>query len=321
MSQQHKREPRNNFRGSHIRRRKRRRRRIDWKRFIPALVLLAVFLYSAISLIRFAVHSASTKSTNEALQAMYREAAETPDPSLSTPEPAPLPTPTPEPAATSAPQLSDAYQYIGSSVLPEAEKLLNQNPDTVAWLRIPGVVDLPVVYRDNEYYLDHDFHGKKSDSGTLFLDEAHPFAADTQYMVIHGHNMHDGSMFGRVSHYRREGYMEEHPVLYLDTLYRREEYEVIGVLFLPVSVQDRDYVPYTGTRKFESLDHFNGFVSSLRQRALYWNEGAQLLPSDAFLALSTCYEDHRIVILFGRRGLQPTAAAPAEPAATAAALR
>lgn len=88
----------------------------------------------------------------------------------------------------------------------------------MAWLRIPDVVSLPVVCRDNTYYLNHDFFGRESDSGTLFLDEAHSLEYGTQYMVIHGHNMYDGSMFGLLSHYRKSGYggapngLSEHPV-------------------------------------------------------------------------------------------------------------
>jgi len=206
-----------------------------------------------------------------------------------------VPTVIPEPA------LLKAYQYIGNTVLPELEVMLEKNPDTVLWLHIPGgVVNLPVVYRDNTYYLDRDFYGRRSGSGTLFLDEAHPFASDTQYMVVHGHNMYDGSMFGFVSHYRRAGYMEEHPTVYLSTLYRQEEYEVIGVLELPVSVAREGYVAYTGTRKFGSLEQFYGFAASIRENALFWKEDAEMNPTDSLLALSTCYEDERIVVMCRR---------------------
>ena len=161
-----------------------------------------------------------------------------------------------------------------------------KNPDTVAWLRIPDVVSLPVVYRDNSYYLDHDFYGRQSGSGTLFLDAAHPLAYDTQYMVVHGHNMYDGSMFGMRSHSRKRGFMTEHPTVYLNALYRREIYEAIGVLYLPASAQSDGYVPYTGTRKFQSLEQFYSFAGSIRENALYWNDGVEMLPNDALLALS-----------------------------------
>lgn len=271
------------------------RRRINWKRFLPMLLLLAVFLYAAVNLAQYAIRSISTRRTNDALQALYAEATETPDPETVAPESSTSPTPTPKP------ELLHTYQYIGDAILPEAEELYATNPDMVAWLRIPGVVSLPVVYRDNSYYLDRDFYGKKSDSGTLFLDEAHPLADDTQYMVVHGHDMYDGSMFGRLSLYRRLGYMEEHSVVYLNTLYRKETYEVIGVLHLPSDVHSDGYVQYTGTRKFKSVEQFYAFAERIRENALRWKDGAEMLPSDALLALSTCYhEDERIVVMCRR---------------------
>lgn len=310
--QHHEREPRNSLRGSQLRRGESRRRktlrrytfkrryRIDWRRFLPTIILVAVFLYATVSLVLYGIRSISTKHTNEELQAMYEEAMETPNAETPTLEPTYMPTLTPEPTATPTPELLSSYQYIGNTILPEAVEMLEKNPDTVAWLHIPGVVNLPVVYRDNTYYLDHNFYGKKSDSGTLFLDEAHPLAYDTQYMVIHGHNMYDGSMFGLLSHYRKSGYMEKHPTVYLNTLYRQEEYEVIGVLYLPIDVQSEGYVPYVGTRKFRSLDQFYGFAENIRENALRWKDGAEMLPSDAFLALSTCYEEYRIVVMCRR---------------------
>ena len=260
---------------------------------MPTLLLLVLFLYAAANLLQYLVRSASTKHANEALQAMYREASETLRPE----------TVAPEAASTSAPEpeLPPSYQFIGDAILPEASELYAKNPDMVAWLRIPGVVSLPVVYRDNTYYLDHDFNGRESDGGTLFLDEAHPLAHDTQYLVIHGHNMYDGSMFGRVSLYRRRGYMQEHPVVSLNTLYRRETYEVIGVLYLPGNAQSDGYVAYTGMRKFPSPDAFSAFARRIRESALYWKDGAEMLPGDALLALSTCYQENRRIVVMCRR--------------------
>lgn len=212
--QHYEREPRNRLRGSQLRRKKLRKRKqlrrytfkrrykIDWKRFLPTVILFVVFLYGTVSLIRYSINSVSTKRTNEELQSIFDEAVETTNMELESPEDiVSMPTSMPMSTVKQKPELLSSYQYIGDTVLPEAAEMLEKNPDTVAWLRIPGgVVSLPVVYRNNTYYLDHNFYGKRSDSGTLFLDEAHPFAYDTQFMVIHGHNMYDGSMFGLLSH-------------------------------------------------------------------------------------------------------------------------
>lgn len=269
--------------------------RQHWPRILIALMLVTIGLYSAVRLVHYAAASFSARRTNEGLQAEF-EAAE----DISVP-PTPAMDSMMTSTATPEPQLLDSYQYIGDMIHLKIEKICAKNPDTVAWLHIPGgIVDLPVVYRDNTFYLDHNFYGKRSNSGTLFLDEKHPFVQDTQYMVIHGHNWYDGSMFGTLSHYRRDGYMEEHPTVYLYTLYRQEEYEVIGVLYVPADAQSEGYVPYTGMRRFQSLDQFYDFAEIIQENALHWKDGVEMRPNEAYLALSTCYEEYRIVV-FCRR--------------------
>lgn len=266
---------------------------------MPCMLFLCVFLVSSVMLIRYAIRSASTKKTNEALETMYEEAS-----NKETATPAEASQDATEVFATEKPaqqpRLLDSYQYIGSEIQSGAKSLYKKNPDFIAWLRIPGVVSLPVMYRDNSYYLDHDYNGKHNTAGTLFIDANHPFREDTQYMVIHGHNMYDGSMFGLLSHYRSREYMEQHPYVYFNTLYRDETYKIAAVLIVSPEPGEPDYVAYTGKRKFFTEERFYEFVESLAQQAKYWAEDEELYPSDALLALSTCYEDDRIVLICKR---------------------
>ena len=101
-----------------------------------------------------------------------------------------------------APQTT-SFHRTDLDILPEMRELAQKNPDTVGWIGISGTVLLPVVYRDNTFYLDHDFTRSKNASGTLFPDENSPINADTQNLLIHGHSMNDGSMFGILTHYRK----------------------------------------------------------------------------------------------------------------------
>ena len=46
------------------------------------------------------------------------------------------------------------------------------NGDVAAWLYSEGTeINYPVVYRDNTFYLNHSFDGKKVNRGTLFIHE------------------------------------------------------------------------------------------------------------------------------------------------------
>ncbi len=272
--------------------------RVNARRVIPALICLAVMAFGCARLIAYLADSRATRRANAELQALYQASAEAAR-AEATAAPAESPSEATAPAQTPRPTLQSAYQFIGASVLPEMEKLVKKNGDTVGWLQIPGVVDLPVVYRDNEYYLTHDFNRKRNNSGALFLDAAHPLTASTQHLVIHGHNMLNGSMFGLLSHYRRSEYIAEHGIVYFSTLYRRETYAVFAVLIVPQDISSTNYVAYSGTPAFRTEAQFDAFINALRANSLH-RVTVDVNPSDALLTLSTCLKDDHIVIVCRR---------------------
>ena len=94
--------------------------------------------------------------------------------------------------------------------------------------------------------------------------------------------------------------MEKHPTVILNTLYRQEKYEVIGVLEVPIDAKKEGYVPYIGMRNFESAQQFDGFIEMIRENALYWKKSTEIKSTDALMALSTCYEDNRVVVMCRR---------------------
>lgn len=70
------------------------------------------------------------------------------------------------------------------------------NSDIIAWIRIPGVLDYPVVQgTDNSYYLHHTFRKEYNIAGSIFLDARNKADFSDSKNIIYGHNMRDGSMF------------------------------------------------------------------------------------------------------------------------------
>ena len=90
--------------------------------------------------------------------------------------------------------------------------LLAVNPDTVAWLRLEGTgIDHPVVQgRDNFEYLNKDFEGNDYAGGCLFLDEKCRRDMSGGYIIIHGHNMEGGAMFGSLGRFLDEDFFVRH---------------------------------------------------------------------------------------------------------------
>ena len=100
------------------------------------------------------------------------------------------------------------------------DALLAENPDTVAWLYIPGTaVNYPVVRGgDNEYYLSHDFEGTRgwlASYGAIFMDwRNNPDWSDDAYF-IYGHHMNDGSMFAGIAGLADQARFDECRAVYL----------------------------------------------------------------------------------------------------------
>lgn len=84
------------------------------------------------------------------------------------------------------------------------------NPDIVAWLRIPGVLEYPVVRgEDNSYYLNHTVQKTYNIAGSIFLDYRNERDFSDRKNIIYGHNMKDGSMFHVLRNYQDIDFFQE----------------------------------------------------------------------------------------------------------------
>ena len=99
------------------------------------------------------------------------------------------------------------------------EALRAVNPDTAAWLRIPGTeIDYPVVQTgDNEKYLNTDFEGNHSSAGAIFVDCDSDGDLLGLHTLFYGHHMKNGTMFAQLEKFKDESFFEEHReiILYL----------------------------------------------------------------------------------------------------------
>lgn len=225
--------------------------------------------------------------------------------------PAPPPAPTDElalmlsDAATAAPTAEattgrkDFHRAMGEA-LANMEALYNENHDLIGWIEIPEILSLPVVYKDNSYYLTHDFYKKKNTSGTIFLDVNHRFTEHTQNLLLHGHNMKDGTMFGRLTQYVHDiDYFKRHAFVNYDTLWEKEQYVMFAVLRVSLDVKSEQFFNYFTHPTFRSESEFENYVRQAQLRSVY-AVPMDLKPDDALLTLSTCMDEDRLVILCRR---------------------
>ncbi len=214
-----------------------------------------------------------------------------PAPAASAAAPSPASSPEPEPSVSAAPSPSEtAAPSAAPSMLPELEKLYKQNNDLIGWLSIAGtVVDYPVMVtpQDHDYYLSHNFSKKKDKNGLLVLQaDCDPYKPGAN-LIIHGHKMKSGRMFGSLAKYKDASYGQKHPSIRFDTLYARGRYDIIAVFFSEFYDPNIDAFRYYRFLDAQTAEEFDDFYSSIKKLSLY-DTGVEAHFGDHFITLSTC---------------------------------
>ncbi len=189
-----------------------------------------------------------------------------------------------------------------NGTLRKYDPLYEKNKDFFGWLKIEGTkIDYPVMYRagDNEYYLHHDFYGDYSESGMLFIDGDCPF--DSNYYLIYGHHMHNGSMFGKLPDYADYEFYKKHKTIYFDTRFERRDYEVCAAFYAQVyDVKDEaGRFCYYNYKNLSSKETFEEYVAKVREISVY-DTGVIPKFGDELITLTTCNyhtEDGRFVVV------------------------
>jgi sortase B len=183
----------------------------------------------------------------------------------------------------------------------ELESMYAQNQDLAGWLTIEGAgIDYPVLKgTDNDYYLEHDFYGNATASGSIFMDYRN--SDDDINIIIYGHNMSGGLMFGNLSNYRYESFYNAHKEIKFDTLYEHYTYEIIAVCLGRVRYIDEEgFRYYNYTNDEYELD---SFFMDMRNQSIYPVDH-EFENSDRFITLSTCSndsEDGRLYVVAVRK--------------------
>ena len=241
---------------------KARRRRSDRLYTAAMVVFAAIFLVSGGMLVKRFLEDRKTETQFSDLAAL-----------IDTTAPA-------EPAPEEEPAESNAAKFAA---------LKARNAEFIGWISIDGTsLDYPVMYSPTreDFYLKHDFEGNYSDYGVPYLDENCKMDAGDQSdnLVIYGHNMKTGTIFGCLTEYKKESWYAHHPVITFDTLYGDAEYEVFAAFAIDVETDQsflyNEYLDVSQTK-------FDEYVAEVRRRS---DVKTDIVPryGDQLLTLSTC---------------------------------
>ena len=198
---------------------------------------------------------------------------------------------------------AEPIQEIGPPVLPEYQALYEKNSDFAGWLTIDGTeIDYPVmqaVSESSNFYLDHDFDGKEDINGSIFLDSRNSLKEPNDNMIIYGHNMKSGMMFGGLKEYLEPSFWKEHKKLTFNTIYDKAEYEIVAVCLSKVAKEGNGEFKYYNFIDAGNKKTFNRFVKTVKELNIM-DEKLELSYGDKLLTLSTCNsytEDGRLFLV------------------------
>ena len=177
------------------------------------------------------------------------------------------------------------------TVLKKYKELYKQNKDLAGWLSIEGtVINYPVMQtgkKNADFYLHHDFEKKESDHGTLFVDARNDYVNRDTNLIIYGHNMRDGTMFGGLKSFMDQEYFKNHQKLVFDTIYEKAEYRIVAVCLSKVNYQDDHTFRYYNFLNASNKEEFQAFLANIQQLTVF-DQKIDISYGDELLTLSTC---------------------------------
>lgn len=194
-------------------------------------------------------------------------------------------------------QVSKAANDGQADLVVDFEALLAQNQDVVGWIDFDALdISYPIAKGStNDTYLRHLLDGSYNSGGTLFMETANTGWNDL-HVIVYGHNMRNGTMFGSLAKYTDPDFYEQNGGWF--TLYTPNDgnwrYQIFGIKQVPAT--DPLY-----TVGFTLGEDYTAFLKQLCQGRLYQPPVA-VHSNDQVLTLSTCTDDgkDRVVVLARR---------------------
>ncbi len=203
-----------------------------------------------------------------------------------------------------------------TQTLTKFDDLVAQNSDFRAWIKINNTkVDNPVYqHTDNQYYIKYNMEKKRNAHGALFIDANCKLTAEetSQNVIIYGHSMQDGTMFGNLKRFRKLDFYKQNPTISFETLYApATEYKIFSIFVTNSTPEQNDgYVFNYTIPDFETESTFLAWVNDVRERSFY-DLPVDVEAGDELITLSTCeydFDGARLVIVARKtRDGEPTA--------------
>lgn len=177
---------------------------------------------------------------------------------------------------------TQVQEQMDEAVRQAVAKLQQENSETIGWIVFDNLdISYPIMQAaDNNKYLHTSYSGKQNSAGSIFLEAANHRDLEDYHTIIYGHNMRNGSMFGKLKQYKTQDVYENNRYFTIYTADKTYRYEVFAYYDI---AQDGDiYAVGFGP------DHeYKQFLDKMKKRS-YYNTGVEVSETDKVVTLSTC---------------------------------
>ena len=176
------------------------------------------------------------------------------------------------------------------------DALLEQNADTVAWIRFdePSQINYPVVKSaDNTDYLTKTFVANDNKLGAIFMDYRNNSDFSDRNTFIYGHHLNvGGEMFSELLQYEDESFCKEHPNFYIYTPDGKVRMYTIFSAGVVKDTADNYNITY------ESDEAFTEYLNICKESSNYQVD-VEMNAQSKIVSLSTCTnvrDDERFLV-------------------------
>lgn len=150
-----------------------------------------------------------------------------------------------------------AQDGASKEILPKYAALRSRNADMVGWISNGGMIDYPIMQSqgDSNFYLSKDFDKQDSMAGSIYIPNDISMGSDI--VLIYGHNMRDGSMFGSLMG------CQPGEVFKVSDLYSERDYQIVGVFLSEVYDNSYEGFKYYDYRGDITEGRFNEYIAGI----------------------------------------------------------
>ena len=178
--------------------------------------------------------------------------------------------------------------------------LKSVNEDVIGWIWFEAIPDInyPIVQgKDNDEYLHRTYKRENLFVGSIFMDYQNSADFSDCNTIIYGHNMKDGSMFGKLSRFTSDASIYKNSrYFWIITPEASYRYEIFSARIC--DVDGAVYTLFKGPG-----EEFQSWIRSMRRESQLNTDIKEedLLVTDKVVTLSTCTGDYSTrFILQGR---------------------